>query len=49
MKESLLRYMLTFVFGPIMVVAGWNAWTGRWRSWAHPYSGKGLLDRKSVV
>jgi len=43
MKESLLRYMLTFVFGPIMVVAGWNAWTGRWRSWAHPYSGKGLL------
>lgn len=38
--------MSRILFGAIGVaaaVAGWNAWTGRWRSWAHPYSGKGLL------
>lgn len=31
------------VVGPVFIVCGWNAWTGRWRSWAHPYSGRGLL------
>ena len=35
--------VLGFVIGPALVLAGWAAWTGRWRAWAHPYSGRGLL------
>lgn len=35
--------VLAAVLGPVLTLAGWSAWTGRWRSWAHPYSGRGLL------
>ena len=38
-----MNRILFGVLGPVLALAGWNAWTGRWRSWAHPYSGKGLL------
>ena len=34
--------LLAGVLGPALILAGWSAWTGRWRSWAHPYSGQGL-------
>lgn len=39
----MIRTLLCLVFGPMFVVLGWNAWTGRWRSWAHPYSGAALF------
>lgn len=35
--------LLVAIIGPPLAIAGWIAWTGRWRSWAHPYSGTGLL------
>ncbi len=31
------------ILGPIAVRAGWRAWTGQWREWAHPLATWGYL------
>lgn len=36
-------FLLTVVACVAMAVCGWNAWTGRWRAWAHPTSGWGCV------
>jgi hypothetical protein len=35
--------LFLFVLTIPMMIAGWRAWTGRWRTWAHPYAGFGVI------
>jgi hypothetical protein len=39
----LLTRLLAGIFGLVFVRAGWRAWTGRWRTWAHPCSEFGIV------
>ena len=40
---DLLARLLPGLVGLVFVRAGWRAWTGRWRSWAHPCAEFGII------
>jgi hypothetical protein len=43
-----MELIFGFVVGTGLMVAGWSAWTGRWRAWAHPFSGWGCTPPLSL-